>query len=125
MPFLSRARVVTSPPMPPPTTITLFNVDMPFRGSIRLGARKLHYLPPFFGFRCDERSEFGGCACERGGAETGKLSLYLRVCKARVDLAVEPRDDVGWRVARCPDAVPLTGLESRYEIGDRGKIRQR
>src|SRR3954462_2427010 len=125
MQCLSRARVVTSPPMPPPTTTTLFNAVIPSCGSIRLSAREFHDLLPFFGFRGDERTEFRGRACQCRATEVGKLSLYLGIGKAGVDLTVERLDDIGGRVARRPDAIPLTGLEPGHEIGERRKIRQR
>src|SRR4051812_29646979 len=122
MPCLSKARVVTSPPIPPPTTTTLFNA---VTRSFRLRPREFHDLLPFFGFRSNERSEIGRRACECRAAEAGKLGFYPGIGKSCVELAIERRDDLGRRVAWRADAVPLACLEAWHEIRDRRKIGQR
>ena len=62
--------------------------------STRLGARKLYHLAPFLSFISHELSEIGSGAAKHRPAKVGKPRLYLGVGEARVDLVIEPVDDI-------------------------------
>src|SRR5580700_12320761 len=76
----------------------------------RLEAGGPHHLAPLLGFRRDEAAERGGRTRERLAADVGEARFHLGVGKRRVDLLVEPVDDLGRRIARRGQAIPLARL---------------
>src|SRR5690349_5650743 len=71
----------------------------------RLGARKFDHLAPLLDFFRQYLSKVGGCAGDHDAAEVDETRLDPRLGDRRVDLAIEPADDVGRRVLGRADAV--------------------
>src|SRR5215510_916443 len=67
------------------------------RSSIRLGAGELHHPSPLLGLSCDKSAELS--RGERHWYAPGLLELGLdrRIGQPRIDLAIEPLDDLAWR----------------------------
>src|SRR5262249_11276373 len=93
-------------------------------GLLRLEARELHDLAPLLGFIDDEPAEIGGWTPRGGRPHLGKPRLDPRIGKARIDLLVEPGDDVGGGIRGRDDARPAGRLETRHIIAHRRDIRQ-
>ena len=58
-------------------------------------------------------------------AQVGKPRLHLGIGEARVDLLVEPVDDLGGRVLGRADAIPAARLVARHEFAHGRDVRQR
>src|SRR5262249_11276498 len=74
--------------------------------SLRLDVGGPDHLAPFLGFLCDQLAELGRRSRQRRAAEVSETGLHLRIVESRVDLLVEPVDDLGRRGLRCAEAVP-------------------
>src|SRR5262249_5072409 len=84
--------------------------------SVQLDAREFHHLAPLIGFVDDELAEVGGRPRNHHYAKVGETRLDLGIGEARIDLFVEPVDNLRGRVLRRADAEPLACLITRYEI---------
>src|SRR5712691_12883262 len=82
-------------------------------GSLRLDARELDHLGPLLRVVGNELSEIGRRARDNLAAQVDEPGLDPRIGQARVDLVVEPVDDLGRRIARRADAVPGARLVAR------------
>src|ERR1700686_5536162 len=92
--------------------------------SVRLGARELDHFDPLLGFVGDELAEIGRRACEGYPTKIGEARLHLRIGEGRIDLLVDPVDDlVGGFLGRA-DALPATRLVTRHEITYGRNVRQ-
>ena len=119
---------------PPRQTVMFFAPASAFRvdmkdfvsasQSTRLGARKLYHLAPFLSFISHELSEIGSGAAKHCAAKVGKPRLYLGVGEARVDLVIEPVDDLAGCVPGCADAEPTARLVTRQELAHARDVRQ-
>src|SRR5262249_58742931 len=89
------------------------------RPSLRLDAGKLHDLAPFLGFVGDELAEIGGRAGKRGSAQIGEPRLNFGIAEARIDLLVEPVDDICRRVLGRANTVPLARPVNPHHIRPR------
>src|SRR5262245_34417928 len=78
--------------------------------SLRFEARKLHDLAPLFSFLGDDFAERGGSARKWHATQVDKPRLDLGIGEGRVDLSVEPFDDLGRRVPRSTNAGPSARL---------------
>src|SRR5215470_11215812 len=76
-----------------------------WRDSLRLDVGRPDHPAPLLGLLGDELAEVGGRAGKHGAAELGEPRLRLGVGENRVDLLIEPHDDLGWRFARRADPV--------------------
>ena len=87
------------------------------RRSARLGARELDHLAPLLGFLGHDPSEVGGGTRKGCSAEVGKSRLDLWVAEARIDLLIEPVDDV----EGCVLGAPRPNVDS---LRSRGRTRR-
>src|SRR5262249_7540390 len=92
--------------------------------SLRLDTCELHDLAPLLGFLGDERREVGRRAGNHGAAKIGNSLAHLRVGESRLDLVVEPVDDLRGRGPWCSDPKPSARLEARQDITYDRDIRQ-
>src|SRR5262245_16338625 len=74
---------------------TLWNI----RGAalVRLDTGKLDHLGPLLGFFGDQLAELDRRSRQRRAAEISETGLHLGVVESRVDLLIEPVDDLGRR----------------------------
>src|SRR5262245_33242394 len=72
--------------------------------SLRLDRCELDHLGPFFRVFGYELLEIGRRAGKRSRAHIGVPSLDAGACQPRIDLAIEPLDDLGWRAPWRADA---------------------
>src|SRR5271169_245668 len=93
-------------------------------GSVHLGAGELDDLGPLLGFDGDEFSKVGRQHRHGHATEVRKVRLYPGISEARINLSVEPFDDLGGRVLGRTDAMPRTGLVASYELTDSWNVRQ-
>src|SRR2546429_8578921 len=63
--------------------------------SLGLDIRGADHLGPLFGFVGDQFAEVGGRTGKHNAAEVGEPRFNLGISEARVDLLVEPFDDLG------------------------------
>src|SRR5215472_3105612 len=91
---------------------------------LRLEAGELDHLSPLLGFLCDELPEVGGRAGKYFTTEFGHPCLHRRVGEHRVNLTVEPLDDLGRGALGDPDAEPAGHRVARDNIADQGDVRQ-
>src|SRR5262245_61599459 len=94
---------------------TLWNIVRDV-GSLRLDVGRADHLGPLLGFVDDQLTELGRRSRQWRAAEVSETSLHLRVVESRVDLLVEPVDDLGRRGLRYAEAVPITPLVARQEL---------
>ena len=66
----------------------------------------------------DELTEVGWRTWKHRAAQVGKACLNRRVGEGRVDLPVEPVDDLGGRISGGNDVVNGARLVAWHEIGD-------
>src|SRR5262249_21701604 len=76
--------------------------------SVRLDVGGSDHLGPLFGFLSDELAEVGGRARDDRAAQIGKPRFEFGIGKARIDLFVEPIDDLEWRILGSPNAIQNT-----------------
>ena len=75
--------------------------------SVRLDVEGPNDVAPLLRFVGDELGEVGGRARKHSATKVGKPHVHFGIGEARVDLLVELVDDLGRRVFRHADAVPL------------------
>jgi hypothetical protein len=80
------------------------------RKLLRLEARELDHLGPFFCFVGDELAELDGRSRKHRAAQVGNPRLHFGIGESRVDLLVELVDDIGGRIFRDGEAIPLARL---------------
>src|SRR3954469_19020340 len=90
------------------TSVTIASIGL----LTRFDADSLDHLAPFFRFVGDELAEVGGGAGKNRAGHFGEARLDLGVGEARVDLCVEPVDDLGGRVLGRADAKECALLEA-------------
>src|ERR1700688_4236170 len=84
-----------------------------FMASLRLDVGCPDHFGPFLGFAGDELSKVGGRERKQDAAEISETSLQLGVGKTRIDLLVEPANELSGRVPGCAHAVPRARLIAR------------
>src|SRR5262249_37848821 len=92
-------------------------------GSICLDACELNHLAPLLSFLSDELAEVGRRAWKCGGAPLGKPRVHFGIGEGRIDLFVEPVNNLRRRVFRRADACPEARLIARHEFGNRRDVR--
>ena len=78
---------------------------------------------PLFGFLGDELAELDGRQDERRGPELGQARIDSGIRKARIDVLVQPVDDLNRRVPGHGKAVPGARLVTRQKLVDRRQVR--
>jgi hypothetical protein len=71
-----------------------WNVPQGCQGSDPRNVCRADHFGPLFGFLCDELSKAGGRAWKHCATQVGKPSLQFGLGEARVDLLVEPVDNL-------------------------------
>src|SRR5262245_39156640 len=104
----------------------LWNVQPARLTLLRIGidVGRAGHLAPLFGFVSDEFAEVGGRATKDHATKIGKPVLYLWIGESRVDLLIEPIDDLGGRSFGRADAVPVDGLEAWQKFAHGRHVRQ-
>src|ERR1700730_10209400 len=92
--------------------------------SPRLDVGSPDHLAPLFRVVRDQLPKCSGWSREDRTTQFCEPFLHCGIRERRIDFAVEPDDDFGWRILRCTDAKPTAGLVSRHEIGHGWGIRQ-
>jgi hypothetical protein len=101
--------------------ILAFVTGMVDQESLRLDARELDHIGPFLGFLSNEISEVGGRAGKDRVAQVGEPRLELGIGEARIDVVIEPVDNLGRR-ARSWSAMHMVRLAMLLRVGsDRGE----
>src|SRR5215468_11576057 len=90
----------------------------------RLYVGRPDHLRPLLGFVSDEFAEVGGRHRHWHAAQLGEPRLEFGICKARVDLSVEPIDDVNRRALGHANAMKCDRLITRYEFAHSRNLRQ-
>src|SRR5262249_58478869 len=97
---------------------TLWNTAGSFRPDI---ARADHFTP-LLDFVGDQLSAVCGRAWQRPCTHLGESGLEFRIGKSRVDLSIQPVDDISRRVFGRAHAVPCACLVASHEIANRWEI---
>src|SRR6516162_4634206 len=91
---------------------------------LRLEAGELDHLSPLLVFLCDELAEVGGRAGKYFTTEFGHSYPYRRIGEHRVDLPIEPLDDLGRGALGDADAEPAGHRVARDNIADQRDVWQ-
>src|SRR5215831_2117874 len=91
---------------------------------LRLEAGELDHLSPLLGFLCDKLAEVGGRAGKYFTTQFGHSYLHRRIGEHRVDLPVEPLDNLCRGALRNADAEPAGHRIARDNVADQRDVRQ-
>src|SRR5262249_56860566 len=90
--------------------------------SVRLDVEGLDHFAPLLDFVGDQLSAVGGRAWQRPCTHLGESGLEFRIGKSRVDLSIQPIDDISRRVFWAAHPVPCACLVASHEIANRWEI---
>src|SRR6476660_8457856 len=93
--------------------------------SVRRSARKFHHLGPFLSFNADEFSKFDRRTCNQRGTKLSEPRLALGIGQDRVDLFIEPVDDLERSALRCVNPVPGARFVAWQKIANRRQLRHK
>src|SRR5580704_11214639 len=92
------------------------------RALLRLDIGRPDHLAPLLGFVGDELAEVGGRAGDYRAAQVGKPRFHRRVGEPRIDLLVQPVDDLHGRFVGRTEAKPPGRLVTWYEFAHRRNV---
>src|SRR6516164_144935 len=102
----------------------LRNIRPGSRGSLRLDVGGPDHLAPLLGFGGEELAKFGRLTGKRCIAQIAESRFHLGAHETRIDLPVEPFDDVRRRIPGGAQAKPRARLVARHEITEYRNVRQ-
>src|SRR5215467_5558394 len=124
-PFGPRAKPATARSISPASVMLMGLVLQADNGSasLPLDARRPNHLAPLLGKFDNEFAELGGRACKWFRAQIDEPRFEHGISKGGINLLIEDRDDLRWRVRGGSNAIPTARLVTRHKIADRRDIR--